>query len=430
MMRTAVFLPTAALIFSSFFLISCAESDVVAAPGPPVISAISPATVEAGSSGFILTVRGQNFRDHSVVMWEGQPKQTTKVSKGTLRATIAASAIAQPQSALVWVRTLKLTVQDSLAFTFVVTEPPPADEEPPPEPDPVPEPEPPPGEDPPPEGILPALVGPCTANFDPRQIPIELQAWWAPNFGHIHAAACLPLGQVVLNELNFNVRVVLHNNPSLFDELRSDDDNSLQLRLFQDPPKECSFDGTTEHNCAWNIPVRWNFQELGIQNGERELRLRAQSVTPDGQDFLNSSGIPIFVEGGVGSRSDYQRFCQNDQGISTSLIGRGWYDGFGYTNAIIECVPQAPVSGTWTVRVRSQNAASQLTATLDRSHAIPAAGPWPAIPVTEGRVVLDQANPGPGCPRPSESRYRLVHIADRHHHPAEWLALAGSEGGQ
>jgi hypothetical protein len=409
-MRKAVLLYAAALILSSFFLVSCGELEVAAAAKQPVITSISPATMEAGSPGFTLTVRGRNFRDHSVVIWEGQPKQTTKV-KGTLQATIEASAIARPKNARVSVRTLKPRVLDSLAFIFVVTEPPPPEEDPPPEPephpppepepDPPPEPEPdPPPEpepEPPPPGVLPALVAPCTADFDPRQIPIELQAWWVPNFGHVHASACLPLGQVVVNELNFNVRVVLHDNPSQFDEFGSHDDNSFQLRLFQDPPKVCPFDGTTETNCAWNIPVRWNFQELGIQNGERELRIRAQTVTPDGNDFLNSSGIPIFVEGGVGSRSDYQRWCQNDQGISTSLIGRGWYDGFGYTAAIIECVPQAPVSGTWTVRVRAaRNESSRLTAALSKSHAIPAVGPWPAIPVTEGRLILDQSNPGTG----------------------------------
>jgi hypothetical protein len=198
-MRRAVLLHVAALIFSSFVLVTCGESDLVAAPKPPVIISISPATREAGDSGFTLTVRGRNFRDHSVVIWEGQPKQTTKVSKGTLQATIAASTIALPQSALVWVRALKPTVQDSLAFPFAVTEPPPSGEEPPPDPDPEPEPGPEP--EPPPPGVLPSLVAPCTADFDPRQIPIEWKAWGTPNFGYIDAAACLPLGQVVVNEL-------------------------------------------------------------------------------------------------------------------------------------------------------------------------------------------------------------------------------------
>ena len=64
--------------------------------------------------------------------------------------------------------------------------------------------------------------------------------------------------------------------------------------------------------------------------------------------------------------------------IRTSLIGCGWYTDMGYTNAVIECVPQAPAHGTITLRVKVQNASQYLNVDLDKSHVIPAVGAWPA----------------------------------------------------
>jgi hypothetical protein len=216
---------------------------------------------------------------------------------------------------------------------------------------------------------------PGSEEFNPRQIPIELQAWWAPAYGHIHAAAKLPLGQKVSGMLNFDVRIILHDNPSPIKELRIDDDSAVRLRI----PLNLTCPAT--ETCAFNVPVSLDTTKL--KDGWREIRIRAQSKTPDGKDFLTSSGIPLFVENG-NSRSDYNR--GNNQG----LTGRGWYDGFDYTNAWIETVPVMPISGAYTFRVRAQKPSQRLTVEMDKTHHVPAVGPWPEVHPSDGRVLFDQ----------------------------------------
>jgi hypothetical protein len=44
------------------------------------------------------------------------------------------------------------------------------------------------------------------APFIPQPVPVELQAWWLPDFRHIHARTRLPLEQKVSGRLEFGVR--------------------------------------------------------------------------------------------------------------------------------------------------------------------------------------------------------------------------------
>jgi len=228
---------------------------------------------------------------------------------------------------------------------------------------------------------MPAETPPYGGGFDTRRIPVELQAWWFPNFGHIHAAALLPLGQTVSGTLNFDVRIVLHDNPSRLTELRIDTELSVFLRIPLN--LSCPYDGTASTNCAFNVPV--SFDTTKLPNGFREMRIRATTQTPDGIKYLNSSGIPLNVQNGGGGGSDYNRWCNN-----TSLIGRAWYEGFGYTNAVIECVPLQPVSGQHTFRVRAQKDSGHLTVALDKTHFIPAVGSWPVVNARPGKILFDQ----------------------------------------
>jgi len=228
-------------------------------------------------------------------------------------------------------------------------------------------------------GVASATVR-ATEPFDPRRIPIELQAWWLPNFGHIHAAARLPLGQVVSGTLKFDVRIVIHNNPSHLTSLSIRDEGSRVFDARID--KDCPYDGSEAATCVFNVPV--SIDTTKLKDGWRELRIRAKTTTLDDNTYFNSSGIPINVQNG-GSDSNYNRYCGN-----TSLIGRGWYEGFDYTNAIIECVPLEPVSGEHTFRVRAQKSSGHLTVALDKTHFIPAVGPWPKQPASQGQILFDQ----------------------------------------
>lgn len=228
---------------------------------------------------------------------------------------------------------------------------------------------------------LPAETPPYLGGFDKRRIPIELQAWWIPNFGHVHAAALLPLGQKVSGVLNFDVRIVLHDNPSRLVELRFDTEGGVFLRMPLN--LSCPYDGTTSTNCAFNVPV--TLDTTRMREGWREIRIRATTDTPDGKRYLNSSGVAFYVDNGSGSDSNYNRFCNN-----TSLIGRGWYEGFGYANAIIECVPLDVVSGQVTFRVRAQQPSKHLQVVMDRTHPIPSVGPWPVVQGRTGALLFDQ----------------------------------------
>ena len=107
-------------------------------------------------------------------------------------------------------------------------------------------------------GLL-ACAAPASAQviedepWDSTRIPIELQSWWTPAFGHMHAAMRLPLGQEVSGILEFDVRVVLHNNPSTIYKLSIHDDDSPKMEMPLD--LHCPYDGVTPSTCAFNVPV-------------------------------------------------------------------------------------------------------------------------------------------------------------------------------
>ena len=213
----------------------------------------------------------------------------------------------------------------------------------------------------------------------PDRTPLELQAWWTPSYGHIHASTLLPLGRSVSGVLDFEVRVVMHNNPAEFRELsiqvtdRQDNEEMFEHKLsaFCDP-------GPT---CVWSFPV--SIDTTKRRDGWKEFRIRAITETPDGKRYFNSSGVPIHFDNGNSPDSNYDRWCGN-----TSLIGRGWYEGLDYVNSVIECVPLDKVSGLWTVRVRNQNhPASVVDVHVDKTHYIPAAGSFPEQVATEGFLV-------------------------------------------
>jgi hypothetical protein len=65
-------------------------------PRPPIITALQPASVEAGSNAFILTVSGDNFISSSVVRWNGGNRPTTLISAKQLTATISPADITSP----------------------------------------------------------------------------------------------------------------------------------------------------------------------------------------------------------------------------------------------------------------------------------------------------------------------------------------------
>lgn len=72
----------------------------------PAIGSLSPARARAGGEAFSLTVNGENFiRDTSIVMWNGQRRPTTFVSRNRLIASIRAADIGSAGNAAITVLT-------------------------------------------------------------------------------------------------------------------------------------------------------------------------------------------------------------------------------------------------------------------------------------------------------------------------------------
>ena len=85
----------------------------------PTLSAISPATVMAGSPGFTLTATGSNFIKGTQILWNGVAQATTVLSNTQLSATISAAQIANPGT--VAIRAMKPDTTTSGEMTLTVT---------------------------------------------------------------------------------------------------------------------------------------------------------------------------------------------------------------------------------------------------------------------------------------------------------------------
>lgn len=218
--------------------------------------------------------------------------------------------------------------------------------------------------------------------FDTRRIPLEVQAWWVPNFGHLHAAARLPLGQAVSGTMQFDVRIVVHDNPAHISGLALKR-NNVNL-AFYPLDLDCPYDGVTSTTCAFNVPV--SLDTTLFQDGLHVLRIRVDADTPDGELLHTSSFWPLDVQNGrPESPETVNIWCGG-----ASAGGPGWYTDVKYSTAVLECVPLAPVSGIWPFRFMAINSTARLRVVLDGNHFIPAVGPWPEQQATVGTVLFDE----------------------------------------
>lgn len=87
-----------------------------AAAAPPVITGLSPSTINAGSAGFVLTINGSAFATGASVLWNGSTVPSTFVSATQMTASIGATLIAAPGTAAVVVSNDGLS-SHSMPFT-------------------------------------------------------------------------------------------------------------------------------------------------------------------------------------------------------------------------------------------------------------------------------------------------------------------------
>jgi len=90
----------------------------------PIASSLSPRSVVAGGSGFVLTVNGSRFIAASVLRWNGVDKPTTYVSATQLQASIGAADIAAVGSAQVTVFNPTPAGGASAALSVAINPPP------------------------------------------------------------------------------------------------------------------------------------------------------------------------------------------------------------------------------------------------------------------------------------------------------------------
>jgi len=72
-------------------------------PSTPSVASLSPSSATVGGSDITLTVNGKNFDSNAVVVWNGTSLTTSFVSNTQLTATIPATDLAQPDTAVVFV---------------------------------------------------------------------------------------------------------------------------------------------------------------------------------------------------------------------------------------------------------------------------------------------------------------------------------------
>ena len=81
------------------------SSDVTVLNPVPVLTALSPTTVPAGSDAFVLTAHGSGFTADSRILWEGVPRPTTFESSTRLSAVISAADVSARGGVPVYVLT-------------------------------------------------------------------------------------------------------------------------------------------------------------------------------------------------------------------------------------------------------------------------------------------------------------------------------------
>jgi hypothetical protein len=206
----------------------------------------------------------------------------------------------------------------------------------------------------------PASPDPLTcAGYPEPRVFLESQAWWrttpgktGPDHGHVHIGTCFPYAQKLSGNVNFDIRVILHDNPGTANFLRVQiagdfgDIAPVQFRISQ----TCTVPGT----CTFWYHVTVDTTKSPY-DGRQEFRFAVKVAEPDGTTMFPSTGWQAYLNNGK---------PVNDYRSSDLTIGYGWYTGTGYANAQLDSkLPMAPVSGLWSFKVSLRPGASGIPVT-------------------------------------------------------------------
>lgn len=199
------------------------------------------------------------------------------------------------------------------------------------------------------------------AGYPEKRVFLEAQGWWTPSpgtsgmndFGHVHVGTCFPLEQRVSGVLDFDIRIVMHDNPGVLHSIRphiagSGFNNSSPgtIRINETCPA-----GET---CAFWIHTQMD-TNVSPKDGRQEFRFLTSVKEPDGQELHVSTGWQADIRNGK-PVDDYR--------AANFLEGRGWYTGADYEVARLSSpFPFEPVSGAFDVKVDLKRGSGGIPAT-------------------------------------------------------------------
>ncbi len=189
----------------------------------------------------------------------------------------------------------------------------------------------------------------CTGYPQPR-IFLQSEAWWEQTsgesgtaYGHVDVGTCFPLGQTLTGKVDFDVRVVLYDEPG---ELYT-----VELQLFgKKSGKVIASKSNLNVKCPGEEPCTLWYHLTGDTalyplDGRQEFRFHALVKQPDGKRTMPSTGWQASLKNGH-PKQDYRKSDDFTE-------GRGWYTDEGYTIARLTTPPPAqPVSGVWNFGVK------------------------------------------------------------------------------
>jgi hypothetical protein len=185
----------------------------------------------------------------------------------------------------------------------------------------------------------------CAGYAEPRLF-LETQDWWVAtpgqggdDFGHVHVGTCFPFAQTIAGVVQFDMRVMMHNNPGTLARV----DVAIHTASGEGVIVPVSFNKTCSGTCTYWAKVAVDTR--GSPDGWQEFRFKARVDEPDGNRMVTSSGWPAYVNNGS---------PRHDVTSAGGIVARGWYEGVGYQNAWMSTPPMAPVSGSWTFDVKLQ----------------------------------------------------------------------------
>ncbi|MGQ0609195.1 MAG: CBM96 family carbohydrate-binding protein [Chloroflexota bacterium] len=196
----------------------------------------------------------------------------------------------------------------------------------------------------------PPNIDTCEGYPEPR-VFLEVQDWWTPipglepiQQGHLHMGTCFPLGQTVSGTVEFDIRILLHDNLGTIQRVKMQNDkskNSVLDYINLTPPGAGDF-------------VHWHYATVDttlMPDGMRLFRWYVDLVHANGNLQTTRGGWPVRVENGL---------LDEDMKNAAKLKFSGWYreadlTDWGYQLADIGSLPLTPISGVWTPTVTFDN---------------------------------------------------------------------------